>query len=142
MKFHTKRRVAPVVTVISLIDILTILLIFFIVTMKFPEKQSSLSINLPKSTGGEGSAVVETRLTIAVGDDERIMVGDREVGLKDLGATLKRIREENPAVKFELKADEKLPLGVLVGLWDSFKEAGIAIKDVPARILLQKGAAP
>jgi len=142
VKFHTKRRVAPVVTVISLIDILTILLIFFIVTMKFPEKQSSLSINLPKSTGGEGSAVVETRLTIAVGDDERIMVGDREVGLKDLGATLKRIREENPAVKFELKADEKLPLGVLVGLWDSFKEAGIAIKDVPARILLQKGAAP
>jgi len=58
-----------------------------------------------------------------------------------LGATLKRIREENPA-EFELKADEKLPLGVLVGLWDSFKEAGIAIKDVPARILLQKGAAP
>ena len=142
MKFHTKRRVAPVVTVISLIDILTILLIFFIVTMKFPEKQSALSINLPKSTGGEGSAVVETRLTIAVGDDERIFVGDREVPLKDLGATLKRIREENPTAKFELKADEKLPLGVLVGLWDSFKEAGVAIKDVPARILLQKGAAP
>jgi biopolymer transport protein ExbD len=142
VKFYTKRRVAPVVTVISLIDILTILLIFFIVTMKFPEKQSSLKIDLPKSSGGSGSAVVETRMTIAVGEGERIFLGTDEVTLPELGAALKAIRAKNPATKFELKADEKLPLGVLVGLWDSFKEAGIAIKDVPARILLQKGATP
>jgi biopolymer transport protein ExbD len=142
VKFYTKRRTAPVVTVISLIDILTILLIFFIVTMKFPEDRASLKIDLPKSRGGEGSAIVDNRLTIAVGPDSRIYVGEKEVPLVDLGQMLKGIRAENPAVKFELKADEKLPLGVLVGLWDAFNEAGVAIKDVPARILLQKGAAP
>lgn len=142
MKFYTKRRTAPVVTVISLIDILTILLIFFIVTMKFPEDRASLKIDLPKSSGREGSAIVENRLTIAVGADTRVFVGEKEVPLDQLGTMLKGIRAETPAVKFELKADEKLPLGVLVGLWDAFNEAGVAIKDVPARILLQKGAAP
>lgn len=142
MKFYTKRRTAPVVTVISLIDILTILLIFFVVTMKFPEDRASLKINLPKSSGKEGSSVVETRVTIAVGDDQRIYLGDRELPLEKLGAALKEMRVQNPASKFELKADEKLPLGVLVGLWDAFNEAGVAIKDVPARILLQKSAGP
>ncbi len=142
MKFYTKRRAAPVVTVISLIDILTILLIFFIVTMKFPEDRASLKIDLPKSSGREGSAIVDNRLTIAVGSDTKIFVGEKEVALPELGKTLKGLRAENPAVKFELKADEKLPLGVLVGLWDAFNEAGVAIKDVPARILLQNGAAP
>jgi biopolymer transport protein ExbD len=142
VKFYTKRRTAPVVTVISLIDILTILLIFFIVTMKFPEDRASLKIDLPKSSGREGSAIVENRLTIAVGADTRVFVGEKEVPLDQLGAMLKGIRAETPAVKFELKADEKLPLGVLVGLWDAFNEAGVAIKDVPARILLQKRAAP
>ncbi len=142
MKFYTKRRTAPVVTVISLIDILTILLIFFIVTMKFPEDRASLKIDLPKSSGREGSAIVDNRMTIAVGADTKIFIGEKEVALPDLGKTLKGIKAENPAVKFELKADEKLPLGVLVGLWDAFNEAGVAIKDVPARILLQKAAAP
>jgi biopolymer transport protein ExbD len=142
VKFYTKRRAAPVVTVISLIDILTILLIFFIVTMKFPEDRASLKIDLPKSSGREGSAIVDNRLTIAVGSDTKIFVGEKEVALPELGKTLKGLRAENPAVKFELKADEKLPLGVLVGLWDAFNEAGVAIKDVPARILLQNGAAP
>jgi biopolymer transport protein ExbD len=131
-----------VVTIIPLIDILTILLIFFIVTMKFPEERISLKIDLPKSSGREGTPVKETRLTIAAGADQKILVGNQEFALAGLGAELKRIKAENPEVKFELKADEKLPLGVLVGLWDAFNEAGIAIKDVPARILLQKGAAP
>lgn len=130
------------VTVISLIDILTILLIFFIVTMKFPEDRASLKIDLPKSSGREGSAIVDNRLTIAVGADSKIYLGEKEVALPELGKTLKGIKAGNPAAKFELKADEKLPLGVLVGLWDAFNEAGVAIKDVPARILLQNGSAP
>jgi len=142
VKFYTQRRSAPVVPLVSLIDILTILLLFFIVTMTFPEKKHALTINLPKSSGLQGASAPEGRLVVAVGADERVLLGDQEVALGDLGAALGRLRAENPDVKLELKADEKLPLGVLVKVWDAFNQAGIAVKDVPARILLQKGGTP
>ncbi len=142
MRFYVQRRSVPVVPIVSLIDILTILLLFFIVTMTFPEKKHSLTIHLPKSSGLDAAATMEARLVVAVGEDGRVAVGDTEVALPELAETLRRLLEVNPGVKLELKADEKLPLGVLVGVWDAFNEAGIAIKDVPARILLQKTGSP
>ena len=54
------------------------------------------------------------------------------------GDTLKLLLAANPEIKLELEADEELPLGVLVKVWDGFNQAGLAIKDVPARILLEK----
>ena len=142
MNFYTQRRTVPVVPIVSLIDILAILLIFFITTMTFEEKKPLLNINLPKASNLSGASSAERRLTISVGEDETVYVGDREVPLDQLAVTLKALKARQPDVKLELKADEALPLGTLVGVWDAFNQAGIAIKDVPARILLQSGATP
>ena len=48
MRFYTKRRKMPSITIVSLIDILAILLIFFIVTTTFKDKLPQLQINLPE----------------------------------------------------------------------------------------------
>ncbi|MEM0969867.1 MAG: biopolymer transporter ExbD [Verrucomicrobiota bacterium] len=137
MKFYEPRRNTPSIPIVSLIDILTILLIYFIVTMSPKEKKALLNISLPKSSQMSGETVMDRRVTIAVSADEEVFIDDRAVALKDLASELILLKQENPEVKLELKADEKLPLGILVGVWDAFNAAGIAIKDVPARILLQ-----
>lgn len=137
MKFYTARRRLPTVPIVSLIDILAILLIFFIATTTFKQKKTLLNISLPQASALSGAPSVERRLTISVTKDEEVFIEDQAVPLEELAATLKALRERNPAVKLELKADEGLPLGVLVKVWDAFNQAGIAIKDVPARILLE-----
>lgn len=141
MKIYTKRRVAPAVPIISLIDILAILLIFFIVTTTFRKNDALLNISLPQAGNMAANATVEQRLTIAVTEEEEIYIGDQLVPLEALADTLIQMKTANPDVKLELKADENLPLGILVGVWDAFNQAGIAIKDVPARILLKSGGA-
>lgn len=50
MKFYTQKRRQPTVPIVTLIDILAILLIFFIVTTTFKQRQSLLNVNLPKSS--------------------------------------------------------------------------------------------
>ncbi len=138
MKIFTKRRSLPIVPIVSLIDILAILLIFFIATTTFKQKKALLNISLPKATQMSGDSVVERRITISVTENEEIWIEDEQIELENLAQALILLKNRDPQVKLELKADEKLPLGVLVGVWDAFNQAGIAIKDVPARILLHK----
>ena len=46
MKFYLKKRRSPSVPIVTLIDILAILLIFFIVTTTFKTKDSLVQVNL------------------------------------------------------------------------------------------------
>lgn len=141
MRFYHQRRSTPAIPIVSLIDILAILLVFFIVTMTFKEKKSLLTITLPKASENlSGKLVTDRRMTISVKDKEGIWLGDQQISLESLGAVLRQLKAENPELKLELMADESLPLGTLVALWDAFNQAGIAIRDVPARIQLQEGS--
>jgi len=87
-----------------------------------------------------GTPALERRMTLAVSENEEVFLEDEPVPLDSLAAVLQRLKAENPEVKLELQADETLPLGTLVAVWDALNQAGIAIKDVPARILLQDGS--
>jgi biopolymer transport protein ExbD len=49
MKFAPKKRRAPSIIIVSLVDILTILLIFFVVSTTFKRDQPQVQINLPDS---------------------------------------------------------------------------------------------
>ena len=139
MKFYTKKRTSPVVPIVSLIDILAILLIFFIVTTTFKTKKASLNIALPKSS--EMSATTETiaRMTLSVTAEEEIYLEDLLVAQEQLADTLLQLKREQPEAKLELRADEALPLGFLVQVWDALNKAGYKIQDVPARIQLKGG---
>ena len=47
MKFAVRKRRAPSIIIVSLVDILTILLIFFVVSTTFKKDQPEVQINLP-----------------------------------------------------------------------------------------------
>jgi biopolymer transport protein ExbD len=49
MKFAVRKRRAPSIIIVSLVDILTILLIFFVVSTTFKKDQPEVQINLPES---------------------------------------------------------------------------------------------
>jgi len=72
MKFITGKRAQPTVPIISLIDILAILLIFFIATTTFKRKEALVKLSLPKSTELASSSEKLTRTTLAVTKDEEI----------------------------------------------------------------------
>lgn len=135
LNLRPRRRPVPAIPIVSLIDIMVILLIFFIATTTFRDKKVQLKINLPQSKAIGGVETAEAvRKSITVTSQKDLFVDGSPVAVEKLAAELVRLKTENPAVKLELQADTETPLGLLVQIWDALRASGFSINDVPARI--------
>lgn len=131
MQFYTRKRRSLVINVVSLIDILAILLIFFIVTTNFRKPQPRLQINLPDSKAAESAPAESTQpLVLRVKSGDEITLDDQPAALNSLAEKLRAARETQPGRPVALQADREAPFGVVVMVLDALKAAGL--KDVPA----------
>lgn len=129
MRFQTHRnRKTPFINIISLVDILCILLIFFIVTTVFKKDEPIVQIKLPETTQAEPAK--ETPPTIVyVTADEKIYLDSQPISPDQLGPVLKQKIESGEFTKLAMKADKKAPFGLIVKVMDAAKFAGI--KNLP-----------
>ncbi len=123
--------------IITLIDILAILLIFFIVTTTFKEQQSLLDIKVPQSSALDGAATESSRITLAVSAEGVLELDGKPLDIDALPNALRSIKVRFPDRQLELKADEEAPLGVLIEIWDAAGAAGLKVADLPLRILMK-----
>jgi len=138
MRFIKKKTNRPIVPIVSLIDILAILLIYFILTSAPKEDKAFASITLPKASSLAKKMQSNASLELSLTFDSKIFLGEEEIPENQLAARLKQLKSERPKLSLELKADEKAPLKSLVEAWDALTRAGYPVKDVPARILIKK----
>ncbi|MCB1225600.1 MAG: biopolymer transporter ExbD [Verrucomicrobiales bacterium] len=135
MSLRPRRRPVPTIPIVSLIDILVILLIFFIATTTFREDRSHIKISLPESkTLGETAPEADVRTAITITKEKEILLDGKEIEPQNLAAALTTLRAARPGAKLELEADTDAALGVLVEVWDALRMAGFSINEVPARI--------
>lgn len=125
------------VPIVALIDILFIVLIFFIVTSEFKKKREVLKIELPTVREVPSDSVIDERSVLAVDAEGNIRLDSLTVpNLTLLDAYLGAFAKENPDRKLELEADQTLTVEQLMTIWDALTRAGFEVKDVPARIRL------
>jgi biopolymer transport protein ExbD len=151
MKFFHRHRARPEVPIVPLIDILTILLIFFIVTTTFKKKdeerpeteepgqknEALLSITLPKASNLDVALNPGERLTLGLTPEGDVFLEDAKVELDELAPILRGLKMERPDTKLELRADENVPFGLVIKVWNTLAEAGIKVNEVPSRILIK-----
>jgi biopolymer transport protein ExbD len=134
MHFHRINRKRAEVPIVPMIDILFILLIFFIVSTTFKKPREILRIELPTVREIPSDTVSDPRSVIAVDAAGNITLDTLSVPEGLLQSYLAAYQKQNPGRKLELEADRKLPLERLLYVWDSLTKAGIPIAEVPARI--------
>jgi biopolymer transport protein ExbD len=131
MRFYTKRRKMPSITVVSLIDILAILLIFFIVTTTFKERLPQLQINLPESKAAATAASEPKKsIILQIKGENQIMFDGKPVTASSLPSAIREAQKSNPACSITMQADKEAPFGTVVSVLDALQEAGI--KNIPA----------
>ncbi|MEN9974968.1 MAG: hypothetical protein RLZZ282_974 [Verrucomicrobiota bacterium] len=140
MRFPRRPRKRVEVTIIPMIDILLIMLVFFIVTTAFKKPRDILRIELPTVRNIPSDTVLAARSVIALDALGHVTLDSLAVPEGLLESYLAAYQKQNPGRKLELEADKKLPLERLLEVWDALTKAGINIKDVPARIKLADGA--
>ena len=136
MRFYRRPRKRIELTIIPMIDILLIMLVFFIVTTAFKKPRDILRIELPTVREIPGDKLVAPRSVIAVDALGNIKLDTLSVPEGLLQSYLQAYQKQNPGRKLELEADKQLPLERLLHVWDALTKAGFEIKDVPARIKL------
>lgn len=131
MQFYTKKRRQPAPVILPLIDILAILLIFFIITTTFKKTAPQLQINLPESTTAQEAASAENEpLLLQISAEEEIVLDGTPLTLENLPQALQTHRETTPERPLALQADRAAPFGLVVRVLDALREAGI--EQLPA----------
>ncbi len=123
MKFYTRRRVAPVITIVSLIDILTMVLIFFVFTTTFKTQQPQVVIDLPEVKSGVAATSDTTPVILAIKPNGDVFLDDKPIELDALGDAVKKIQNDNR--QLAMKADEAAPFGKIMSVLDALKIAGV-----------------
>ena len=110
------RRRRPTINIVPLVDVLTVLLFFFLVTMQF-KQVSTLNIMVPKiETAGKNE--IEERMVIAVSPDGKFYLNNRAVDKAVLVAAMKLAGELTPNTPVLLIADEEVPLKFVTEVMD------------------------
>ncbi len=121
MKFSQNQSLeTPEINITPLVDIVFLLLIFFMVSSRFTD-ETSLRVNLPES--GSGKTLNETVNTIlSITANGKMFLGNHAVKKSELSTELARLKEQ-PLI---IKADEGVAHGQVVEALDMAKSAGIS----------------
>jgi len=129
MKFAVKKRRAPSIIIVSLVDILTILLIFFVVSTTFKRDQPEVQINLPESKTATKAPVELEHAIVTVDQNDEIKLDGRAIAAEELEGAVRNLPETRRS-SLALEADKKASFGTIIKVMDALKLAGV--KNLPA----------
>ncbi len=114
------------INVISLIDVILVLLIFFMATATF-ENQSRLKVNLPKASPNTTQKDSSPSLVVQINAEGRYFVGTNEVlneNIETLKTAISQTAGESREQRVILRADARTPHQSVVRAMDALAQLG------------------
>ena len=109
-----------------LIDVVFLLLIFFMVSTTF-EKTARLKVDLPEASA-QAVSQPDQKITIGIDEKGRYYINDRQLvntQLKTLKLALKKVSGKNKEMPIVLRADAKTPHQSVVRAMDAASQLGL-----------------
>ncbi|MFL6531372.1 MAG: ExbD/TolR family protein [Chthoniobacterales bacterium] len=129
MKIAVRKRRAPSIIIVSLVDILTILLIFFVVSTTFKKDQPEVQINLPESQTAQNAPAESEHAVVSVDANDEVQLDGRPLPVEELEVAVKELAATRKS-SVALQADKKASFGMIIKVMDALKLAGV--KNLPA----------
>lgn len=105
-----------------MLDIVFIMLIFFIVTTSFI-KESGIDVNRPQAQTSQLKPLAN--IVIAITANNEIWMDKRMIDIRAVRANIERLHSENPQGAAVITADKKANTGILVDVMDQVRAGGI-----------------
>jgi len=105
-----------------MLDVVFIMLIFFIVTASFI-KEAGIEINRPDAS--TATKQDQANILIAITDDGQVWIDRRRVDIRNVRANIERLHAENPQGSVVIQADRRSTNEKLVAVMDAAREAGV-----------------
>jgi len=126
MKF--RRRADPVVLgfqIAPMVDILLVLLCFFIVTWSFARKENELDVKVPNADNAKETTSVLNQTVLNVKADGSVIWNRKPYSRQDLAAKLKELSGIYPDYAIIIRGDERVPFRFIAAVLDTCREANI-----------------
>lgn len=126
MKLQNHTKEEPTVDLTSLIDVVFLLLIFFMVSTTF-ERQALLKVDLPEASQVEDQTDVPDSLELVIDDEGRMFLNDQRLVDSDartLSAAIEQQAGSNRGIPLILRADRETPHHFVVTSMDVAAQLG------------------
>jgi biopolymer transport protein ExbD len=122
MKFRRSRRFRAQLDLLPLIDVIFLLLIFFMVSTTFISMENKMKVDLPSASTGKSST--NKIIAVTVLEDGTVFLGEKIVSLSELQPELSVRLQEAIDKGVVIKADRSARHGLVVSVMDRVKKAG------------------
>lgn len=129
-----QRRRIPTINVTPLIDVMFLLLIFFMVSSTFKE-DLGIDITLPEAESASNQEITAHQVT--VDRNGTVYFGGAEVSTESLRGELQEILQENPDAAIVLRADDGADFGRVLRVIDIARELKAANLVIPTEPLVE-----
>lgn len=137
MTFYTPNKKRQGIPIVPMLDILTILLIFFIVHTQLKTQQHVLKIDLPQTHHLAGDIAPKDQVLLEIDDGGTMALGGKKIESGQLENAVQELLRRQPEARVQVSAAEGAPMGALVRVMDILTAAGIDTPQVPVRIDFQ-----
>ena len=124
IKLKRRGRSVPELMLSPMIDMMFLLLIFFIVSAMYMSELKTIPVKLPVAS--ETIVQSSVKFTVTIKDDGAYWLGDKVIGKSELVNRAKEEQKKDEKFSVVIRADENVQYKAVIGLLDSFKKAGIS----------------
>lgn len=121
---NRRRRRKLEVNIVPLVDVFTVLIFFFLLTMHFKDVRSA-DINLPTMSSAERSTQSEKPVAISISKEGEIYFGEKKLDANSLEGELKNFAEKNPQTPLVILADKDSKIENFAEVFDKARIAKI-----------------
>ena len=132
--YHKSTAFSGGIPIVPMLDILTILLIFFIVHTEFKRQVNVLELMLPHTEHLAGERGDPEQVLLEVGADGELALAGKRIPADALEDALTELLKRAPKTQLQVAAADESSLGKLIGVLDQLTNAGFKIEQIPVRI--------
>ena len=126
MRFSQRNRSkAPTLALTSMLDVIFLLLCFFVTVSVFSQWESEISIKLPNAKTAEAPERLPGEIIVNLAKDGAISVNSVKLSLEELGSRLAKVAKFYPGQPVIIRADREVRYETLVTLIDTCRASDI-----------------
>lgn len=118
------------IDITPMLDVVFIMLIFFIVTASFI-KETGIDVNRPQAATAVKKA--KANILVAIDANNDIWIDRRQVDIRSVRPNIERLHAENPQGSVIIQADKESKTETLIQVMDASRQAGVYNVSIAAQ---------
>ncbi|WP_146450729.1 ExbD/TolR family protein [Bythopirellula polymerisocia] len=134
MPLKTQKDEIPQLNLTPMIDVVFLLIIFFMVATKFAEVERDIDLNLPEVAAAAPLTSAPKQRVVSIQSDGRVLLDDEEMTLVNLTSSLKAAQQEYPKLSVVIRGDATCAFQHVAAALSACKDAHISELGITVKL--------